>query len=154
MLTAMTASPRGLGLVVAAAVAVLAAVALVSAQGPGPSPGVLQQTVAVRVVAESDRVFSQGLLWTAPCSSLLRCAETCLSDRLCVCFTVTCKNTTGRGRMAVIIYIYICMSDAEWSRPLKNTTGRGRMAAIIYIYILCMSDAEWSRLLKNTTGRR
>ena len=123
LLTAMTASPRCLGLVVVAAVAVLAAVALVSGLDPVPSPGVLQQTVAVRVVAESDRVFSQGLLWTAPCSSLLRCAETCLSDRLCVCFTVTCKNTTGRGRMAVIIYIY-CMSDAEWSRPLKNTTGR------------------------------
>ena len=82
----MPVSPRG---------PVLVAV-LVLTLCPPPCTCELQQDVGVLRVVKSDRVFSQGLLWTACRTSVVRCAAACLKDPLCVYFTFTNNNSTGR----------------------------------------------------------
>ena len=59
----------------------------------------LEQTEVgiVRKTAQSDLIFTGGLLWkTSSCPSMLCCAVTCVSDERCVCFTVTKATATGR----------------------------------------------------------
>ena len=82
----MPVSPRG---------TVLVAV-LVLTLCPPPCSCELQQDVGVLQVVKSDRIFSQGLLWTACRTSVVRCAAACLKDPLCVYFTFTNNNSTGR----------------------------------------------------------